>query len=112
MARARETPPIIRVIRFTRRINRQCALGEARLAERMVCDAIANGTRGRTGRLGPGGGPLVRFERPLGPGEGGPAVAVLGELAARECVALRLLRPLPAARILAKPGFLNRAGSK
>jgi len=112
MARTRAPRPIVRLIRFTELVARQCALGDARLAERLVCDAIANGSRRRTGRRGPGGGPLVRFEGRPGPAAGGAPVAVLGELAAPACVALRILRPLPAAGIWAGPGFLNRSHSK
>jgi hypothetical protein len=63
-----------------------------------VCDTIANGSRLPTGRSGPGGGAVIRFEKTFGPGRErgfkpgtGATVRVLGEVTGRSCVALRLL---------------------
>jgi|GEM_PF-1148801 len=121
MPRRDHPGPAIRLIRFTRHLARQCAAGDARLAEWAVCDAIANGSRRPTGRRGAGGGPIIRFERTFAQAavpraharRRGPTVAVLGELVRHGCVALRLLGPAPgAARIWGDAGFLNRAGSK
>jgi len=101
MPRPSHPRPVIRVIRFTTRLARECARGDARLAERAVCDAIANGSRRPTGRRGPGGGRIIRFEKTFGRApDGGEAprpatVAVLGELVRGGCVALRLLTPAP-----------------
>jgi hypothetical protein len=116
MPRRKDPGPAIRVIRFTSLVARQCSRGDPRLAERAVCDAIANGSRRPTGRRGPLGGPIIRFEgTPANAPAGRRAktVAVLGELFSGGCVALRVLRPSPgAARIWWGAGFLNRAGSK
>ncbi|MGA2016040.1 MAG: hypothetical protein ABSH26_03735 [Opitutaceae bacterium] len=121
MPRRNSPGSAIRVIRFTRLVARQCATGDPRLAERAVCDAIANGSRRPTGRRGAGGGPVIVFERTLAlipggkapSGRRGATVAVLGELARGACTALRLLRPAPGgARIWTDAGFLNRASSK
>jgi len=91
----------IRVIRFTRRIARQCTLGLARVPEWAVCDTIVNGSRRLTRRRGDFGGPVIRFQRsyPLEMHGKAPAgafrgtVTVLGELTRRGCFALRLLAP-------------------
>jgi hypothetical protein len=120
VTRRNPVKPAIRVIRFTRRIALQCAAGDARLLDRVVCDAIANGSRKPTGRRGKGGGAIVRFERSFpaaalrerSPGDGRARVAVLGELTRAGCVALRLIVPADGARIRGELGFLNRAGSK
>ena len=119
MPRRDHPGPAIRLIRFTRLLARQCAAGDARLAEWAVCDTIANGSRWTTGRRGAGGGPIIRFERTFARAavlrmarRARDRVAVLGELVRHGCVALRLLAPAPGARIWGDAGFLNRAGSK
>lgn len=97
-----QTLPEIRVIRFTRRIARQCSIGGMRVPDWVVCDAIANGTRRLTRRRGCFGCPVFRFERsyPLelrqkaGPGAFRGTVAVLGEVTRRGCFALRLVAPV------------------
>jgi len=118
-SRNRAEPPV-RVIRFSSRIARQFAREDARLADRVVCDTIANGSRRPTGRLGALGGPILRFEKTFprvagggaSPGARSTAVAVLGELLGHGCVALRLLRPAVGGKNWEDLGFLIRAGSK
>jgi hypothetical protein len=91
----------IRDVRFTERIARQCARRGRRLFDKVVCDAIANGSRRVVEPRGPGGGPVILFERPLPAGHGGAArgtVRVLGEVTGTGCVALLLLSPLPPAK--------------
>jgi hypothetical protein len=108
----------IRVIRFAGRIARQCPRRSGRLADWVVCDTIANGSRLPSGRRGEAGGPIVRFERTYASGKargGGRAVtvAVLGQLARHSCTALRLLSPATdRSKIWKDLGFLNRAVSK
>jgi hypothetical protein len=81
----------VRIVRFTDRISRQCSLARQRGADRLVCEAIANGSRRATGLWGSRGGPLVLFEnRP--PGGLGEGVRVLGELTRGGCLALLLVR--------------------
>jgi len=91
VCKARRTA--ITVIRFSRRVARQCSAANSRLPDWLVCDTIANGARFATGLRGPGGGGVVRFERTFGPGLRGalPTVRVLAEVAGGSCVALRLL---------------------
>lgn len=87
----------IRDVRFTRRIARQCSRRGRLLFDQAVCDAIANGSRRVVEPRGPGGGPVILFERPQPAGPGGQAgatVRVLGELNGTGCVALLLLSPL------------------
>jgi len=95
----------ITVIRFSARIARQCSSMGSRLPDWMVCDTIANGTRFATGRRGPGGGAVLRFERAFGAGSpantrrgAGSTVRVLAEVAGSGCVALRLLPALGAGK--------------
>ena len=98
------------VVRFTRRIARQCASPVRGAPDWAVCDAVANGTQRRL----PGPGLHVVFER-LHPGKGGPSVRlrILGRIRGSECLALRLLPPGGAPeKIWDTLGFLNRAGSK
>ena len=108
----------IRVIRFTGRIERQCPRRDGRLADWVVCDTIANGSRRPSGRRGEAGGAIVRFERTFSPGKTVPGrravtVAVLGELVRHSCTALQLLSPAARrSKIWGDLGFLNRAGSK
>ena len=105
----------IRVIRFTRRIARQCSLARWQEADRDVCDAIANGTRRVVRRRGSLGGPVILFENRPKPeaGRKGTAVRVLGELTRGGCVALLLLPPFSReAKNSQNWGFLNRACSK
>jgi hypothetical protein len=112
--------PAVLVIRFTRRIARQCAAKGSRLPDWVVCDAIANGSRQPTGRRGDLGGAVFRFEkafprqmRPKAPrGARLRTVAVLGEVTRDGCLALRLLVPGRQGKIRNEPGFLNRAGPK
>lgn len=103
------------VIRFTRRIARQCSPGGSRIPDWVVCDTIANGSRHRAGRRGARGGTIIRFERafPGGPRGAATTVQVLGELTRDGCVALQLLFPGRIRRkIWDESGFLNRSGSK
>ena len=114
------TPPLfdkakIGVIRFTRRIVRQCSRAGWRIPDWVVCDAIANGSRRRLGRRGTRGGTLIRFERsyPGGRADSRATVVVLGELTRESCHALQLLSPKRARRkIWDNSGLLNRAYSK
>jgi hypothetical protein len=105
----------VRVIRFTERIAVQCAIGGGRGPDRVVCDAIANGTRHLTGRRGRLGGAIVLFEKAF-PGTGrdtpGARIAVLCEVTRRCCFALRLKSGGRPEKIWADLGFLNRAYSK
>jgi hypothetical protein len=89
------------VIRFTRRIARQCSPAGSSVPERIVCDTIANGSRQRVGKRGTRGGALILFERtyPGGPDGTPSTVRVLGELTRSGCFALQLLS---AARIRKK----------
>jgi hypothetical protein len=81
-------------VRFSRRLSDQCAGPRSRTLERRVCDAVANGEAQVTGRRGPGGRPLIRFERrPPQTGAGGAAVIVLAERQPGGWLALRLLAP-------------------
>jgi hypothetical protein len=116
VSKTQSPQPAIRVIRFSRRLARQCGLPGVSLPDWVVCDTIANGSRSPYGRPGPGGGPLVRFEKTFrlrGAGRPSPTVRVLGELTRGGCVALRLASPVIAAgKIWAKSGFLNRPHSK
>jgi hypothetical protein len=103
------------VIRFTRRIARQCSKRGSRIPDWVVCDAIANGSRRRTGRRGVHGGTIVRFERtfPGDPNVGEANVQVLGELTRDGCFALQLLfRARVRKKIWDNSGLLNRSGSK
>jgi hypothetical protein len=103
------------VIRFTRRIARQCSPGGSGIPDWVVCDAIANGSRRRTGRRGTRGGTVIRFERtfPGGPESAGITVRVLGELTREGCFALQLLFPAGTRRkIWDDSGFFNRSASK
>ena len=103
------------VIRFTRRIARQCSPAGSSVPDRIVCDTIANGSRQRVGKRGTRGGALILFERtyPGGPRGAAATVRVLGELTRRGCFALQLLS---AARIRKKnwdnSGLLIRPGTK
>jgi hypothetical protein len=99
----------------------QCRQGDGRLADWVVCETIANGSRRPAGRLGGRGGLLVRFEktfprvggRKVPPGARAATVAVLGEMVGRDCVAIRLLSPAAGLdKIWEYSGFLNRSGSK
>jgi len=105
----------IRVIRFTRRIAVQCASGGARGPDHVVCDTIVNGSRRPTGMRGRLGGAIVLFEKAF-PGTGRDAadtrIAVLCEVTSRCCFALRLKPGIPAEKIWAALGFLNRAQPK
>lgn len=100
------TSPAVLVIRFTRRIARQCALKGARLPDWVVCDTIANGSRKPTGCRGEFGGAVFRFEkafprrlrRSAPRGAAWRTVAVLGEVTRDGCLALRLLSPGPAGK--------------
>jgi hypothetical protein len=111
------TPPLfdkakVGVIRFTRRIARQCSHAGRGIPDWVVCDAIANGARRRIGRRGTRGGTLIRFERtyPGGRAASGATVAVLGELTRDGCHALQLLSPKRARRkFWDNSGLLNRA---
>jgi hypothetical protein len=106
------------VIRFTRRIARQCAAGPSGVPDWVVCDTIANGSRRRVGRRGTRGGTVVLFQRAysgaIGPKRRAPAtVSVLGELTRKACFALQLVSPPPGrGKIWGNSGFLNRTGSK
>jgi hypothetical protein len=113
--------PAIRTVRFTPRIARQCSQGNARAADRAVCETIANGSRRNTRRRGSSGGRIVRFERTFPMlGLGGPSsrartqrVIVLGEMVPDGCIALELISPASGlSEIWDDLGFLNRAGSK
>lgn len=90
--------PEIRVIHFTRRLERQCRLARPRVTELSVCDAIANGTRLTGGRRGTRGGILIKFMGIPTPGSS-PArrpcgrLAVLAEVTPAGCFALHLLTP-------------------
>jgi len=114
------TPPLfakvkIGVIRFTRRIARQCSSAGSHIPDWVVCDTIANGSRHRYGHRGARGGTLIRFERtyPGGRTGSGTTVAVMGELTREGCHALQLLSPRRARRkIWDNSGLLNRASSK
>jgi hypothetical protein len=105
---------VIRVIRFTRRIARQCHPNRPGFLDWMVCDAIANGSRQATGRPGAHGGLVMRFEKAF-PFPGGAAVTlrVLGELTPGGCLALHVL---DAARTHKKMSntqeYFNRTGHK
>jgi hypothetical protein len=105
----------IGVIRFTRRIARQCSRKGSRIPDWVVCDTIANGARRRRVRRETRGGTVVWFEKAF-PGHSGKApvtVRVLGELTRGGCFALQLLLPARIPRkIWDDSGFLNRAGSK
>ena len=87
MSRSLPTPPAVLVIRFTRRIARECGPQGSRLPDWVVCDTIANGTREAVGRRGAEGGWLFRFEKTY------PAarVRVLGEMTPQGCFAVALL---------------------
>lgn len=105
----------IGVIRFTRRITRQCLRPESRVPDWAICDAIANGDHRRLGRRGTRGGALIQFERtfPGARGSAGATVRVLGELTRKGCFALHLLPPFAVRKKISdKSGFLNRAFSK
>jgi hypothetical protein len=105
----------VRVIRFTERIAGQCARGGGPGPDRVVCDAIANGTRLPTGRRGRLGGAIVLFEKAFpgnGNGASGTRVAVLCEVTRRGHFALGLKPGVRPERIWAELGFLNRAHSK
>jgi hypothetical protein len=102
----------IGVIRFTRRIARQCSRAGSRVPDWVVCDTIANGSRLRVGRRGTRGGTVIRFERTYRGGRVGvgTAVVVLGELTRDGCHALQLLSPRRTRRkIWDSSGLLNRA---
>jgi hypothetical protein len=105
----------IRVIRFTERIADQCASGGNRGPDRVICDAIATGSRKLTGRTGRFGGPIVIFEkafRRVGQETGATRVAVVGELTRRCCFAIGLRPGARPEKIWAELGFLNRSSSK
>lgn len=105
----------IGVIRFTRRIARQCFQNRPRIPDWVVCDTIANGTRRRVVRRGTRGGTVIRFERTFSGAAGKAKITlrVLGELTRGGCFALQLLLPARIPRkIWDDSGFLNRAGSK
>jgi hypothetical protein len=105
----------IGVIRFTRRIARECSRAGSRVSDWVVCDTIANGERLQVGRRGTRGGTIIRFERTYPGGRAGPgtAVIVLGELTRDGCHALQLLSPKRARRkIWDNSGLLNRAYPK
>ena len=93
MTKTRQTA--VTVIRFSARIARQCSALGSGLPDWIVCDTIANGAKLATGRRGPGGGAVYRFERGYGlrsrRRESGITVRVLAEVAGRGCLALRLL---------------------
>jgi hypothetical protein len=122
LTRPKPGVPATLTIQFSRQIARQCrAPGPSRTWEWAVCDAIANGSRHPTGRTGPGGGPVVRFERTLPPGAPAPAgprraravIRVLAEILPEACLALRLLAPgFGRGKISNESGFLNRADPK
>ncbi|HEY4988531.1 MAG TPA: hypothetical protein VII09_01935, partial [Opitutaceae bacterium] len=108
-------PTDVGVIRFTRRIARQCARGQPPIPDWVVCDAIANGRRRRAGRQGTRGGVIFLFTKAYPDGCGsrkssGATVRVLGEVMGKACFALQLLSP-PAdpGKIWDNSGFLNRA---
>jgi hypothetical protein len=112
VTRRRNRNIVIRVIRFTEKIERQCALGGSRGPDRVVCDTIANGTRLQTDRRGRLGGAVILFEKAF-PGTGRDAldarVAVLCEVTRQCCFALRLKPGVQPEKIWADMGFLNRA---
>lgn len=121
MTRQIPSNPAVLVIRFTRRIARQCALKGSRLPDWVVCDTIANGSRQPAGGRGIRGGAVVRFEkayprdlrRKAPHGDRRRTVAVLGELTRNGCFALQLLLPRGGREIIWNDlGFLNRAGSE
>jgi hypothetical protein len=121
VSRSLPTPPAVLVIRFTRRIARECGPQGSRLPDWVVCDTIANGRRHPLAGTGSRGGRIVRFERayPADPRVrrtfGGPpwTLAVLGELTPDGCFALRLARPRgPVEKNRNEVGFLHRAGAK
>jgi hypothetical protein len=98
MPRQAPKVPEIRVIHFTRRLERQCRLARPRVTELSVCDAIANGTRQAGGGRGTRGGILVRFKGLPAP-ESSPTgrlrsgLMVLAEVTPLGCFALQLLAP-------------------
>ncbi len=105
----------IAVVRFTRRIARQCSPGRSGIPDWAVCDTLANGKRLRVARRGTRGGTVFRFERtyPGGRGGAGTTLCVLGELTRQGCFALQLLSPRRIPRkIWEDSGFFNRAGPK
>jgi hypothetical protein len=94
----RPQPPghAVEVIRFTRRIARQCARAGSRVPDWMVCDTIANGARRALRGLGSRGGTVLLFTRTYRAGTRkgtGSRVSVLGELTPRGCFALQLISP-------------------
>lgn len=98
MAQIPSTQAPIRVVRFTRRFARQCALKGRRLCDRDACDAIANGSRRVVRRRGSRGGPVILFEGKVrAPGAGAGPVRVLAELTRGGCVALAVVPPGPGA---------------
>jgi hypothetical protein len=111
-------PSDVCVIRFTRRIARQCARSRPAVPDWVVCDTIANGRRRRSGRRGTRGGAIVLFARAYPGGRGtkmgsAATVRVLGEVTEKACFALQLLSPpADAGKIWDNSGFLNRTGSK
>lgn len=96
MSRPPEGQPPILLVRFSRRIERQRRIPGVLVPEWAVCDAIVNGRRCGEPRRGAHGGRVYRFERTYAAGAAGGfrgRVAVLGELTARGCLALRLALP-------------------
>lgn len=90
----------IRVIHFTDLVSRQCSRSGRRDADRLVCDAIANGSRRTVEPRGARGGPVILFE---GAGRGlkrgcSQRIRVLGELTQGGCVALLLVSRLKRAK--------------
>ncbi len=94
----------IRVIHFTDLVSRQCSRSGRRDADRLVCDAIANGSRRMVEPRGALGGPVILFEgAAAGAGRGlkrgrSQRIRVLGELTQDGCVALLLVSRLKRAK--------------
>ena len=94
------------VIRFTRRIARQCHPHEPCFPEWVICDTIANGSRRPLGRPS---GKVIRFERTYA----SATVRVLGRLTPEGCLALQVLAPATTRRkMCGQPGFFIRPSPK
>jgi hypothetical protein len=96
----------ILVIRFTRRIARQCHPHGPGFPDWVICDTIANGSRKPAGRPL---GTIVRFERKYA----SATVRVLGRLTPEGCLALQVLAPATTRKkMCGQAGFLIRPSSK
>jgi hypothetical protein len=97
--------PAIRVIRFTRRIARQCHPHGPCFPDWLVCDTIANGSRRRVGRTAA----IIRFERTYACA----TVRVLGKMTPEGCLALQVLAPVTTRRkMFIQAGFFIRPTPK